>query len=121
MTKQEWKDKVIDNCKSIGTYKDEFETIYDMLADTLVQIDATKKAFEESDEGVVIRHANNRGNVNWEQNPILRLQNELRRDALTYLRDCGLTAAALKKINDESLNELRKKTSPLAEALAKLG
>lgn len=120
MTKNQWLKRIKEYCTTVGTYKDEFSTIYDILADTLVQIDETKKAFEESGEGVVVWHTNIRGQTNAEQNPMLRLLNELRRDALVYLRDCGLTAAALKKINDDELNSLKVKSSPLAEALAKL-
>lgn len=121
MTKSAWKKKIIKHCETIGTYRPEFETIYDMLSDTLAKIDVAQDTFDETGEDVIVRHTNIRGQTNWEQHPAIRLINELKRDALVYLRDCGLTAAALKKINDDELNSLKEKPSPLAEALAKLG
>lgn len=121
MTKQEWLDKIKEDCTKVGTYKEEFNILYNMLADTLIKLEAAQKSFDESGEEVIVMHHNNRGNVNAEQHPAVRLINEMRRDALTYLRDCGLTAAALKKINDDELTNLRQKPSALAEALKKLG
>ena len=121
LNKEEWKEKIIGYCKELGTYKPEFDITYDILADTLVQLEETQKTFAESGEEVIIRHINNSGASNWAQHPSLRLANDLKRDALTYLRDCGLTCAALRKINDDALDNTVKKKSPLAEALAKLG
>lgn len=121
MTKSEWKEKIIGHCKSLGTFKEEFAITYDLLADTLYQLEEAQKTFEESGEEVIIRHVNNSGASNWAQHPALRMCNDLKRDALTYLRDCGLTCAALRKINDDALDNTVKRKSPLAEALAKLG
>lgn len=120
MTKKQWKNKVIEYCKALGTYKPEFDITYDILADTLVQLEEAQKTFEESGEEVIIRHTNNSGASNWAQHPALRMCNDLKRDALTYLRDCGLSCAALRKINDDALDNTVKKKSPLAEALEKL-
>lgn len=54
-----------------------------------------------------------------EQNPLLRLINDLNRDALTYWRDLGLTPAGLKKINESALKD--NKADALTEALRELG
>ena len=121
LTHDEWKEKIIGYCKELGTYKPQFDITYDILADTLVQLEATKESFINSGEEVIIQHTNNSGATNSQQHPTLRMLNDLKRDALTYLRDCGLTASALKKISDEDFDRTVKKKSPLAEALAKLG
>ena len=49
---------------------------------------------------------------------LLRLVNDLNRDALMYWRDLGLTPAGLKKINDKALTKTKKST--LASALKEL-
>ena len=120
LTHDEWKEKIIGYCKELGTYKPQFDITYDILADTLVQLEATKESFINSGEEVIIQHTNNSGATNSQQHPTLRMLNDLKRDALTYLRDCGLTCAALRKINDDALDNTVKKKSPLAEALEKL-
>lgn len=67
----------------------------------------------------MVRHTNKAGATNIEQNPALRLINDLNRDALTYWRDLGLTPAGLKKIDENSMKQ--KKQSSLAEVLMDLG
>lgn len=47
----------------------------------------------------VVKHTNKSGSTNLEQNPMLRLINDLNRDALAYWRDLGLTPAGYRKLN----------------------
>ena len=68
---------------------------------------------------MVVEHTNKNGSTYLEQNPALRLINELNRDALAYWRDLGLTPAGLKKIDEDALK--KKKESALAAALRSLG
>ena len=74
--------------------------------------------FEESGGAVLVKHTNKGGATNIEQNPALRLINDLDRDALAYWRDLGLTPAGLKRIDEQKLKPV--KISPLAAALKEL-
>lgn len=70
------------------------------LADILEKRDKAQKLFESSGGNILVKHTNKAGATNIEQNPCLRLINDLNRDALAYWRELGLTPKGLKAIND---------------------
>ena len=119
MTKRAWKAKIKKACEDAGTYRPYFENVINTLADILYRRDKIQDHFEKSGEEAVIEHTNKLGAVNLEQNPELRLINDLNRDALAYWWDLGLTPAGLKKINEKALE--KKKTNALSEALRAIG
>ena len=90
----------------------------DTLAGILERRDQALEAFEKTGGNVLVKHTNKAGATNIEQNPALRLINDLNRDALAYWRDLGLTPAGLKKIDEGALK--KRKGSALAEALREL-
>ena len=53
------------------------------------------------------------------KNPLLATWNELNTTALQYWRECGLTPASLKKLNESAMKQ--EKESSLQAALEKLG
>lgn len=114
-----WKKRITDSCKAAGTYRDFFEPVIDTLAGILERRDIAQETFEKSGGNVLVRHTNKAGATNIEQNPALRLINDLNRDALAYWRDLGLTPAGLKRIDEQSMKP--KKRSTLADALKELG
>lgn len=103
--------------REAGTYQPYFDHVIDTLAGILEKRDAAQSTFEKSGGAVLVRHTNKNGATNLEQNPALRLVNELNRDALAYWRDLGLTPAGLKKINENALTIRR---SALGEILSSL-
>lgn len=120
MKADEWKSKIIKAAKSVNTYKPAFDAVIDTLAAMLERRDDAQEAFEKSGKKVLVRHTNKGGATNIEQNPALRLINDLNRDALAYWRDLGLTPAGLRRLNDNAMQP-EKKGSVLEEALKKLG
>jgi hypothetical protein len=120
MNKAEWKAKIEKSCADVGTYKQAFDSVIDTLADILERRDMAQEQFNADGYEILVEHTNQGGNTNIEQNPILRMINELNRDALAYWRDLGLTPAGLKRINDAEMAG-KKKVSPLAQALKELG
>lgn len=116
MRKATWKKRIKDACTEVGTYQKSFDAVIDTLAGILENRD---KALEEFDGTIIVEHTNKNGATNKEQNPVLRLVNDLNRDALAYWRDLGLTPAGLKRINDAAIRE-KKEQSPLEKALEKL-
>lgn len=119
MNKTEWTDKIIENMRSAGTYANHFIPVVETLADILAKRDETQKMFEESGAQVVLEYTNRGGQTNLTQHPLVRLVNDLNRDALSYWRDLGLTPAGLKRINDEAIKS-KPAESALAAALKKI-
>lgn len=119
MTQTEWKRRIVRDMKDAGTYQKCFESSIDTLAGILERRDEAQRLFDESGGAVMVKHTNKGGATNIEQNPLLRLINDLNRDALTYWRDLGLTPAGLKRINEAAVK--KPKANPLAEALKSIG
>ena len=119
MTKRAWKSQIKRACEDAGTYRPYFDHVIETLADILSKRDKAQEQFEKSGGNAIVKHTNKSGATNLEQNPALRLINDLNRDALQYWRDLGLTPAGLKKINEKAM--AKPKASALSEALKALG
>ena len=119
MKRTAWKKRITDSCKAAGTYREYFDAVIDTLAGILERRDEAQEVFEKSGGNILVRHTNKAGATNIEQNPALRLINDLNRDALAYWRDLGLTPAGLKRIDEQGMKP--KKRSALADALKELG
>lgn len=118
MDHKKWKSLIKRSAVMVGTYQKAFDPIIDTLADILSRRDQVEELYQASGAQPIIEHTNKAGVANLEQNPSVRLINDLNRDALAYWRDLGLTPAGLKKINDEAMKE--KKRSSLETILSKL-
>lgn len=119
MKKQEWVNLITRNCEQAGTYKPYFMPVIDTLAAILEQRDTARQMFEDDGAQVIVEHTNKAGATNCVQNPILRMINDLNRDALAYWRDLGLTPAGLKRVNEQAMKQ--HKRSALSEALKGIG
>lgn len=119
MRKVTWEKRITEAAKAAGTYRPHFDSVISTLAAILEKRDAAQKEFDSSGRKMIVEHTNKSGSAYREQNPLLRLINELNRDALAYWRDLGLTPAGLKKIDEDALK--KKKESALAVALRSLG
>lgn len=121
MTAAEYRKKIVKDCKAIGTYKPQFDGVINTLCGILEKRDNAQELFEKSGGKAIVKHTNKGGATNLEQNPALRLINDLNRDALAYWRELGLTPAALKRIDEAAVKSKPKEPSPLEKALMKLG
>lgn len=110
MKKKTWKSRIKKSCTQAGTYRPFFDNIIDELAGMLERRDAALESFEKSGSQVLVEHTNKNGSTNLEQNPALRLVNDLNRDALAYWRDLGLTPAGLKRLNENLLKQEEKRS-----------
>ena len=119
MVKSEWMARITASCQAAGTWREWFTDVIDTLAAILERRDALEELFAAEGGEVMIEHTNKAGATNYEQNPILRMINDLNRDALAYWRDLGLTPAGLKKIDEAAMKPMKK--SALVEALKGLG
>lgn len=118
MKKATWKNRITEACRAAGTYRDFFLPVIDTLAGILEKRDEAQNMFTKSGGNILVKHTNKGGATNIEQNPALRLINDLNRDALAYWRDLGLTPAGLKKIDEEAMKP--KKQNSLEKVLMDL-
>ena len=118
MDRLNWINRIKDTAVMAGTYKECFDDVIGTLAGILEKRDLAQEMFDESGETIIVEHTNKAGATNLEQNPTIRLINDLNRDALSYWRELGLTPKSLRAINDEALKE--KKVDALTEALLEL-
>ncbi len=102
MTAAEWKKRITRDVKAAGTYQKYFGSVIDTLARILERRDDAEELFIASGGNILVKHTNKGGATNIEQNPALRLINDLNRDALAYWRDLGLTPAGYKRLNLEA-------------------
>ena len=119
MKKAAWKKRITNACALAGTYRPAFDDVIDTLSWILETRDEAIERYEEEGKIPTVEHVNRSGISNTEQNPTLRLINDLNRDALSYWKELGLTAAGLKKIDESAMKQ--KKTSSLAKVLSELG
>lgn len=119
MTRLKWAKRITEACKDAGTYKACFDDIIATLADIMARRDAAQALFKKSGGNILVMHTNKAGVTNVEQNPILRMINDLNRDALAYWRDLGLTPAGLHRINDAALAKTDA-ADPVADMLSKI-
>ena len=120
MTAEQWKKKIKKDCKAVNTYRPQFDSVIDTLAGILEKRDNAEELFIKTGSNILVKHTNKAGAVNIEQNPTIRLINDLNRDAMQYWKELGLTASALKRINENAIKTPERK-SALAEALSKFG
>lgn len=102
MTAAEWKKRIVRDVKAAGTYQKYFGSVIDTLSAILARRDDAEALFVASGGNILVKHTNKGGATNIEQNPALRLINDLNRDALAYWRDLGLTPAGYKRLNLEA-------------------
>jgi len=120
MTKEEWRVSIRSAAERVGTYRQEFDSVIDTLADILEQRDRAYQDFIDSGAETVITKISDRGAENIGKNPRLQIWSDLNTQALAFWRDLGLTPAGLKRI-DEAAIKNEKKESALEKALKNLG
>lgn len=119
MTAKDWKKLIIKGMKEVGTYQKTFDAAVNTLSDTLEQRDKVFDQYVQEGALPMVLKTTDRGAENMVKNPLLSLWMELNRDALALWRDCGLTPAGLRKINEGAVKQV-KKASALETALAKM-
>ena len=119
MKKKTWKAKIKQSCIDAGTYRPFFDNIIDELAGILERRDMADETFIKTGGNVIVKHTNKNGSTNLEQNPTLRLVNDLNRDALTYWKELGLTPAGFKRLGEQVAN--KGDDIGLGDVLAELG
>ena len=103
MKRNAWQKRITEATRQAGTYKPFFEAAIETLAAILEKRDEAEKYYKESGSVPIIEHTNKGGATNLEQNPALRLINDLNASALQYWRELGLTPSGLRRITSEAV------------------
>jgi len=118
VTKSKWIKRITASCEQADTFQECAFEVIETLADILARRDAAMTAFKKSGGCVLVYHTNKAGQTNMEQNPALRIVNDLNRDALAYWRELGLTPAGLRRIKGAAAAPAE--IDPLSDALGRL-
>ena len=119
MKSRAWRNKIKTCCENAGTYQPFFDPVINTLADILERRDDAQQMFEKSGKKILVKHTNKGGATNIEQNPLVRLINDLNRDSLSYWRELGLTSRSYKQMTGTL--EVKSDSVSLEKALADLG
>ena len=98
----QWKRKIIQQCKAVDTYQASFSGAITTLSNLLERRDDVYDEFISGGCQTLVVKVSDRGAENQVINPLLKLWQDLNRDALAYWRDLGLTPAGYKRLNLEA-------------------
>ena len=101
MNKKEWKKIIEDQIKFDHDNIPSFQTTIQILSEMLEERDRVYSMYIESGAQPVVNFTSDRGAINLKQNPLLRTWQEINTLCLSYLRDLGLTAAGLRKLQGQ--------------------
>ncbi len=119
MTANEYKKLIIEDMKSVGTYKPQFDKVISNLAVVYADMDNAREQFDKSGGSMVVKHTNKNGSTNLVKNPFYLVIEGLQGNILQYSRELGLTPMGLKKINEKEMSG-KKKVSKLDSVLESL-
>lgn len=111
--------KIEERLREIGTFRPEFSETIKRTANLYILHEKIKKQFKKEGGEAVVEYTTKTGATNKVKNPYLSAMNDVAGQLLAHEKELGLTPAALKKINESSLNRTRK-GSVLGEALKQL-
>lgn len=98
MEKAKWKKIIEDQIKIDKEYLPSFQTTIEILAEILEERDRVYSEYKKSGAEPLVKFTTDRGAVNMKPNPLMRQWQDLNVSALSYLRELGLTAAGLRKL-----------------------
>ena len=101
MKRAQWEKKLKSQIKFDAEYIPSFQTTIKILSEILEERDNVYTAYQKDGARPVIEFTSDRGSVNMKPNPLLKQWQELNTSALAYLRDLGLTAAGLRKLQGQ--------------------
>lgn len=108
-----WEKKLKEQIKFDADFIPSFQTTIKILSEILEERDNVYTAYQKDGARPVIEFTSDRGAVNMKPNPLLKQWQELNTSALAYLRDLGLTAAGLRKLQGQIPERKSKKPSKL--------
>ncbi len=115
MNKEEWKEVIVSQMCVDSELLPSFDTSLSILAEILEERDRVYKVYEDDGSHPVVEFKTDRGSINKKPNPLLKQWQELTVTALQYLRDLGLTAGGLRKLQGQLPKDKSVHTDALKE------
>ena len=103
-TERQYLAEIKKRCESLGIWREEFDATRRRLARIYARLDAVEDQYTREGEEVLVEKEGSNGQINQVINPLLTEIEKLYDQALTHEKELGLTAAALRKINEEALH-----------------
>lgn len=119
MTAKQWKKTIEEQIKISSEYLPAFNTTILILSEMLEERDRVYKAYIDAGAQPVVEFTSDRGATNLKPNPLLRQWQEINSSALLYLRDLGLTAAGLKKLQGQLSEKPYKSCNDIMQQIRK--
>lgn len=113
MNKSEWKKVIEEQIKIDHEYIPSFQTTITILSEMLEERDRVYDLYIASGAQPVVNFTSDRGAVNLKPNPLWKQWQESNVNVLSYLRDLGLTAAGLRKLQGQLPKKHRETESNL--------
>jgi len=105
MTQEKWRKKIVENCKSVGTYEKHFEDVIDTLSQILEQRDIVHKQWVDEGKITIITHVNKAGEANPAKNPLITLEADLNTQALALWKELCLTPKSFKDAKNVKIDK----------------
>lgn len=113
--------KIRNECKKIGTYREEFEEAIGRLARLYVRANEASRQWREQGSPFYVTQVNKGGSEYYIRHPLLTEIDNTEDRILTLEKELGLTSNAIKKINEAALGKKApEEDDPLAAALGRL-
>ena len=98
-----WKRKITKICEEVGTMRPAFVPLIELLAQIMEQREITYKQYLAEGGKPVVTRVSDRGAENLAKNPLLRTWQDLNDQAITVMRELGLTPKGLNQLEALSL------------------
>lgn len=114
-----WRERIVNSCKSAGTYHPFCDDLIDTLADIMERRDIALGQWRKKKQ-TIAAYTNKGGNKNYVTHPQLKVAQDCESSALAYWRELGLTPSSFKKMTAEE-SKVSINLDPISSAMKDLG
>lgn len=120
-TEKGYRLKIREACRSVGTYRDEFEPVIARLARLYERAEQARTQWRAEGSPFYVTQVNKGGNEYYVKHPLLTEIDSDEAVILNLEKELGLTPAAINKINEAALGKKQlPEDDPIAAALGRL-
>ena len=120
-TEKGFRIKIREACKSLDSYREEFEPVIGRLAELYCRVNTAKDQWREEGSPFYVTQVNKGGNEYYIKHPLLQEIDNTEKTILSLEKELGLTPVAIKKINEAAVGKAKlEDDDPIAAALGQL-
>lgn len=114
-----YRKKIEAQIKFDADYIPSFDTTIRILSEMLEERDRIYKEYQDTGAQPLCKFTTDRGAENMKPNPLLKQWQEINASCLLYLRDLGLTAAGLRKLQGQFTEKPQRTESEIMQEIRK--